>query len=99
MATHDGLEALAVSELDIEHPAVTLDETEGVKLALVALVVEGSEVAPVDLEALPDGPALGMHNDLSNREPQPAAVSFPGAGRDTAIEVLKAMGPVFPRNA
>ena len=35
----DGPEALAVGELDIQHPAVSIDQREGVKLARVAGLV------------------------------------------------------------
>jgi hypothetical protein len=35
MATHEGLEALAVRELHIESAAVTLDQAEGIKLARI----------------------------------------------------------------
>ena len=52
MATHEGLKALAVGELDVEHPAVTLHQAEGIELPLVAGIVEGAEVAPVNFEAL-----------------------------------------------
>ena len=52
VATDESLEALTMGELDVEHPAVSLDQTEGTKVALVASVVQGSEMAPVDLEAL-----------------------------------------------
>src|ERR1700729_2282891 len=51
VTTNKGLETLAVGELQILHPAVPIDEGEGVELPLVALVVERFEVTPVDLEA------------------------------------------------
>src|ERR1019366_843786 len=51
VTTNKGLETLAVGELQILHPAVSIDEGEGVELPLVALVVERLEVTPVDLEA------------------------------------------------
>src|SRR5271167_613194 len=55
VTTGEGLEALAVSELDIEQATVTFDQAKGIELALVTLVVEGAEMAPIDLEALPGG--------------------------------------------
>lgn len=50
MASDEGLEALAVGELDVEHPAVTLDQAECVELPLVAGMAQGAEVALVDFE-------------------------------------------------
>src|SRR6266566_357742 len=52
MTAHECFEALAVRELDVHHAAFTLHQREGVQLALVAGVVEGAEVPPVDLEAI-----------------------------------------------
>jgi hypothetical protein len=52
MASDEGFEALAVSKLDIHHSAMTLDQGEGVQLAGIALVMERSEVAPVDFETI-----------------------------------------------
>jgi hypothetical protein len=46
-----GLETLAVRELQILHPAVPVNESEGVELPLIALVVQRVEVPPVGLEA------------------------------------------------
>src|SRR5271157_1950160 len=51
VTTNKGLETLAVRELQILHPAVPVNESEGVKLPLIALVVERFEVTPVGLEA------------------------------------------------
>ena len=51
VATGEGFEALAVSELDIEHPAVRFDQREGIQLACIARVAERTEVAPVDFES------------------------------------------------
>src|ERR1700739_4239343 len=53
MTADEGLEALAMGELDKEHAAVGFDQTEGVELSFVALVIERTKVAPIDLEALP----------------------------------------------
>ena len=50
VATHEGLETLAVGELQIRHPAVPIDQSEGIQFALVALVVENAEMPPVHLE-------------------------------------------------
>src|SRR5215471_16839206 len=52
MRAYEGLEGLAMGELRIEHAAVSFEQDEGVELALIPLIVEGAEVAPVDLEAL-----------------------------------------------
>jgi hypothetical protein len=51
VAAGEGSEALAVGELDIQHPAVGVDEREGIQLPHVARVAECAEVAPVDLES------------------------------------------------
>ena len=53
VAAGEGLEALAVSELDIQHPAVCVDEREGIQFARVPRVTQRAEVAPVDFETLP----------------------------------------------
>ena len=55
MTTHESLKALAVGEFHVEHAAVCFDQTKGVELALIALLVERAEVTPVDLEALTGG--------------------------------------------
>ena len=60
VATDESLEALTVSELDVEHPAVTLDQAEGIELPQVAGVVQGAEVTPVDLVTL-GGSGLHAH--------------------------------------
>src|ERR1035438_7691018 len=51
VATYEGLKTLAVGELQIRHPAMPIDQREGIQLTLVALVVESAEVSPVHLEA------------------------------------------------
>ena len=48
----EGFKALAVSELQIEHAAVRIDQREGIELALVAGVVQRAEVPPIDFETL-----------------------------------------------
>src|SRR5664280_168122 len=58
VATHEGLKTLAVSELQIRHPAVAIDQRESIQFALVAFVAESAEVAPVHLKAIP---GLGFH--------------------------------------
>jgi hypothetical protein len=58
VATHEGLKTLAVSELQIRHPAVPIDQREGIQFALVAFVAESAEVTPVHLEAFA---GLGFH--------------------------------------
>jgi hypothetical protein len=62
VAPQEGFEALAVRELDVHHAAVAFHQREGVQLALVAGVVEGAEVPPVDLEAIT---GLGFHANVS----------------------------------
>src|SRR5712691_1917210 len=52
MAAHECFEALAVRELDIHHASVTFHQRESVELALIAAVVEGAEMPPVDFEAI-----------------------------------------------
>src|SRR5271169_6715833 len=51
VTTNKGLETLAVRELQILHPAVPVNEGEGVEFPLIALVVQRVEVTPVGLEA------------------------------------------------
>src|SRR5580658_10615817 len=51
VAAGESCKALAVGELDIQHPAVGVDEREGIQLAHVARVAECAEVAPVDFES------------------------------------------------
>jgi hypothetical protein len=72
VAADEGLEALAVSELHIEEAAVALDQAEGIELALVALIVEGVEVAPVDFEALA-GTRFHAHEGAGRRDLGPQA--------------------------
>jgi len=48
----EGFEALAVRELQVQHPAMCFHQREGIQLAFVAGVIEGAEMAPIDLEAL-----------------------------------------------
>ncbi len=60
VAADEGLETLAMRELHVQHAAVALYQREGVQLALVALIVERTEMAPVDLEAIP-GRQLDPH--------------------------------------
>ena len=52
VAANEGLEALAMGELGVEHPAVGFDQAESLELSFVALIVERAEVPPVDFEAL-----------------------------------------------
>src|SRR5712691_1590688 len=53
VATGEGFEALAMSELDIHHSAVRIDQSEGIELARITPVSERAEVAPVDFESFP----------------------------------------------
>jgi hypothetical protein len=53
VAPDEGFKALAMCELDIKPAAVAFDAAEGIQFAPVALVVERSEVSPVDLKAVP----------------------------------------------
>ena len=52
VTTHEGLKTLAVGELQVRHPAVSVNQGEGIQLTLVAFVVESAKVAPIHLEAL-----------------------------------------------
>ena len=52
VAAQEGFKTLAVSELDVEAAAVALDQAKGVEFAAVAVVIERTEVAPVDLKAI-----------------------------------------------
>ena len=47
----EGLEGLAVRELQIHFAAVTFDQAEGIELARVTLIEQRAEVTPVDIEA------------------------------------------------
>src|SRR6516165_400636 len=60
VAANESLKALAMGELQVQHPAVALHQGEGVKLALVAGVIERAEVTPIDFEAFP-GDRLHAH--------------------------------------
>jgi hypothetical protein len=60
VAAYESFKALAVSELHIQLAAVAFHEAEGIELTRVALVSKHTEMAPVDLEALP-GPGLHAH--------------------------------------
>jgi len=60
MTTGEGFEALAVSELDIHHSAVRIDQSESIELARIARVSERAEVAPVNFESFP-GHRLHAH--------------------------------------
>src|SRR6266851_3729465 len=53
VTAHESLETLAVRELHKQFAAMTFDQTEGIELARVTLVEKGTEVTPVDFEALP----------------------------------------------
>jgi hypothetical protein len=85
VAPDESLEALAMGKLDVEHPAVTIDQTESVELPLVAGIVQGAEVAPVDLEAL-SGTGLHPYEGAGwmQRAPQLADVS-PQDGNPTIV--------------
>src|SRR5207249_4710738 len=48
----ESLKALAVRELQKQHAAVSIDESEGIELALVAGIIQHAEVPPIDLETL-----------------------------------------------
>jgi hypothetical protein len=52
MAAHEGLETLTVGELNVEAAAVTFDAAEGIQLVPVSLVVDRTEMPPVDLIAI-----------------------------------------------
>jgi hypothetical protein len=55
---HEGLKTLAVGELQIGHPAVSVNQGEGIQLTLIAFVAEAAEVAPIHLEAFA---GFGLH--------------------------------------
>ena len=76
VATREGFETLAVGELDVEHPAVGLDQAEGIELAFIALIVERVEVAPVDLEALA-GAGFHAHEGARGRAGGTHALQVP----------------------
>ena len=67
VAADEGFEALAVSELDVEHAAVRVDQREGIQLAHVAGIIERAEVAPVDFEAFA-GERFHAHEGAVGRE-------------------------------
>ena len=48
----EGLKALAVSELQIEHATVGFHQGEGIELALVAGIIQRAKMPPIDLETL-----------------------------------------------
>ena len=49
VTTDESFKALAMSELQIEHATVSIDESEGIELALVAGIIQHAEVPPIDL--------------------------------------------------
>src|ERR1700722_6158051 len=51
VAAHKGVETLAMRELDVQHAAMRIDQREGVEFALVAGIIERSEMSPVHFEA------------------------------------------------
>lgn len=51
VAAGKGFATLRVSELQILHPAVPVDQSEGIELPLIPVVIERIEVAPIDFEA------------------------------------------------
>src|SRR5579885_3503584 len=51
VTTDEGFEALAVSELQVQHAAVCFHQGESVEFAFVALIVESAEVSPIDFKA------------------------------------------------
>jgi hypothetical protein len=55
VAAREGFKGLAVGEVQIHPAAVSLDQTEGVKLAHGAVVHERAEVAPVHVEPFAGG--------------------------------------------
>jgi hypothetical protein len=58
VAAHEGFEALAVCELQVHLSAVALHQAKGVQFARRPVVGQGSEVSPIDIEALARG---GFH--------------------------------------
>jgi hypothetical protein len=58
VATDEGFEALAVSELQIQHAAVGFDQGESIELALVPGVIERAEVPPSTSKRSPGGGSI-----------------------------------------
>jgi hypothetical protein len=50
--TDKGFKGLAMGELNIEQAAVGFHQAKAIELALVPLVIQDTEVAPVDLETV-----------------------------------------------
>jgi hypothetical protein len=55
MAAHEGLETLAMRELQVHLAAVAFHQAEGVQLARRPVVAQGAEVSPIDVEAFARG--------------------------------------------
>ncbi len=66
MTTGEGFKALAMSELDIHHSAVRIDQSESIELARIARVSECAEVSPVNFEAFP-GHRLHAHEGAAGK--------------------------------
>src|SRR5579859_389438 len=60
MATDESLKALAVSELQIEHAAVGLNQGKGIEFARVAGILQCTKVSPIDFKTLT---GCGLHAD------------------------------------
>jgi hypothetical protein len=48
----EGLKALAVGKLDIKLAAMAFDAAEGIELALVPLIINRTEMPPIDLKTI-----------------------------------------------
>jgi len=70
VTANEGFEALAMSEFDVHHPAVRIDQGEGIQLTRIARVIERAEVAPVDLEPFP-GHRLHAHESAARSQLRP----------------------------
>src|SRR5450759_1218165 len=93
VATHEGLKTLAVGELQIRHPAMPIDLREGIQFALIALVVESTEMAPVHLEAFA---GIGLHAHERAPEMRPRAHLVDVVTQDGVAAVI-AEGPQLRR--
>ena len=64
VTANEGFEALAMSELDIHHAAVRIDQGEGIELARVARIIERAEVAQSTSKR---SPAIGSMRTKARR--------------------------------
>jgi hypothetical protein len=84
VAADEGVEALAVGELDIEHPAVPLDQAEGIQFSFVPGIVHNAEVTPINLEAI-SGRGLHAHEGAGRMQRAPQFTDAGPQDGDAAI--------------